>query len=565
MSAQVSPILSSQVTTDSTIADISQTIHRPNTETHKPTETNSSTESPKAPEAIIEATSTNPQTSAVVNNGTVNTDLDDIKPLHQAILIDEHFDLNLLEAPSAGNQDTIEIAPQQSDGLGSNFLIEPMDSQINFHTSGSSEQPTTTATLNIPLGDSSENILTASHEENSLLTNIPDSLGSGLGNVTEDFKVSLEGKIDTNFQFSASSHSTQFGNISYNKQGDWHYQLDNQSDAVQSLGAGSVLNDAIELVSISGARYTLNITINGSNDQAIVSGDKIDTIQTLSNTEQTAIEQNGGTVSIQTAGHLSITDNDMGEARFLTDSNIPSTYGSASVTAQGQWNYTLDPDQSSVKGLTAGEQLTDYFSIKTIDGSSQLIQITINGSDDKPYLGGGNLANLELNATQHVEGALTINDPDFGQSHFQENTAIKTNFGVGSIDASGHWKYNVDSSNTEVQHLAKGEKLIDTFTVHTADGTEQTIIIPIGNNAFATTASSNLVSEHATPSNGQLQFTDILVDTAQDAVLEQVFSEPAISQSHTTSASFDSLGLASGTSDSDMLQQIIHQTNTDIV
>ena len=52
------------------------------------------------------------------------------------------------------------------------------------------------------------------------------------------------------------------------------------------------------------------------------------------------------------------------------------------MTAAGVWVYTLDDANSAVQALNACDTLTDTFTVTTVDGTPQVVTITIDGSDD---------------------------------------------------------------------------------------------------------------------------------------------------------------------------------------
>ena len=54
-------------------------------------------------------------------------------------------------------------------------------------------------------------------------------------------------------------------------------------------------------------------------------------------------------------------------------------YGSYVVTAAGVWTYTLDNANAAVDALAVGATLNDSFTVTAIDGTSQLVTITITG------------------------------------------------------------------------------------------------------------------------------------------------------------------------------------------
>ena len=52
------------------------------------------------------------------------------------------------------------------------------------------------------------------------------------------------------------------------------------------------------------------------------------------------------------------------------------------------WTYTLDNSNAAVQALNVGETLTDTFTAITVDGTPQLVTITINGTNDAAVITG---------------------------------------------------------------------------------------------------------------------------------------------------------------------------------
>jgi hypothetical protein len=52
------------------------------------------------------------------------------------------------------------------------------------------------------------------------------------------------------------------------------------------------------------------------------------------------------------------------------------------MTADGVWTYKLDNANCEVQALNDCDTLTDCFKVTTIDGTAQVVTITINGADD---------------------------------------------------------------------------------------------------------------------------------------------------------------------------------------
>ena len=80
------------------------------------------------------------------------------------------------------------------------------------------------------------------------------------------------------------------------------------------------------------------------------------------------------------SGQLSISDADAGEAFFVAET-VEGDFGSLTVTADGAWTYTLDPDFSITGDITS---VDDTITVQSVDGTTQSITVTINDAGDAP-------------------------------------------------------------------------------------------------------------------------------------------------------------------------------------
>ena len=99
-----------------------------------------------------------------------------------------------------------------------------------------------------------------------------------------------------------------------------------------------------------------------------------------------------GTPGTPTAtGNLNSTDVD-NPADAWTAVSTPTAsangYGTYTLTAAGVWTYTLDNSNAAVQALNVGGTLTDTFTVTTVDGTAQLVTITINGANDAAVISG---------------------------------------------------------------------------------------------------------------------------------------------------------------------------------
>jgi VCBS repeat-containing protein len=231
------------------------------------------------------------------------------------------------------------------------------------------------------------------------------------------------------------------------------------------------------------AERPFTIAINGTNDAAIISGA----------TNGTAIEASGvanaslGTLSA--TGTLTSTDVDDAPNTFTAVSTPAASahgFGTFTMTADGVWTYTVNDANSAVQALNVGDKLTDSFTVTTIDGTPQVVTVTINGTNDAAVIsgtitgsvteGGGTKCDLPT-ATGTLTAADVDNAPGF--TAVDCPTASDGGYGTFTMTADGVWTYTLDDANCAVQALNVGDKLTDTFKVTSLDGTAQLVTVTI--------------------------------------------------------------------------------------
>ena len=237
----------------------------------------------------------------------------------------------------------------------------------------------------------------------------------------------------------ATASTKGYGTYTLTDAGLWTYTLDNSNADVQAHNVGQILSDTFTVFAVDGTSQVVTIIINGANDAAVVSGA----------TTGSVVEAGGvanGTPGTPTAtGNLSSTDvddpNDLWTAVSTATASV-SGFGSYTLTAAGLWIYTLDNTNATVQSLNAGQTLTDTFTATTIDGTSQVVTVTINGADDinsPPTIPGGNSENysipenttfvFDVNATDPDSDTLTYsivntNGTDFNKFTIDPNTGV---------------------------------------------------------------------------------------------------------------------------------------------
>jgi len=170
-----------------------------------------------------------------------------------------------------------------------------------------------------------------------------------------------------------------YGTYTVTTGGVWTYSLNNANSAVQALNAGQHLTDTFTVRTIDGTAQQVTVTIDGTNDAAVISGDVTGAVV------EAGSGNDGGTPTA--TGILTSTDVDNAPNSFqavVAATAGDNGYGSYTVAADGSWTYTLDNANAAVEALDAGDTLTDTFTVYTIDGTAQQVAVTINGAGDVP-------------------------------------------------------------------------------------------------------------------------------------------------------------------------------------
>ncbi|MEZ9644978.1 VCBS domain-containing protein, partial [Vibrio sp. 10N.261.52.C2] len=196
---------------------------------------------------------------------------------------------------------------------------------------------------------------------------------------------------------------------------------------------------------------------------------------------------------------------------------IKGTYGELHVDANGQYTFVLNPNSPQYILLNQHQPSTDHFALHLSNGSSIIVQIPVTGKQDTPNISGDLTGvvtedhNIDSQGLLHANGKIDVIDPDQNESSVTPEV-ISGKYGSLTIDADGHWQYQVDNSLSNVQALTAATSLHESFTIHTKDGTPQTIDMTIGgndDNAVITGVDAGTLTEDLTTQvQGQLSVTD---------------------------------------------------------
>ncbi|RWD96991.1 VCBS domain-containing protein, partial [Mesorhizobium sp.] len=266
------------------------------------------------------------------------------------------------------------------------------------------------------------------------------------------------------------------GTLSINAAGEWSYALNEDDAAVQALNVGDpALTDTITVQTSDGTTKDITITINGANDAAVITANGV---QDTSVTEKGGVA-NGTPGDATASGDLNATDVD-NAATFNTQTAAAKSYGTFSIDANGTWSYTLDDNNAAVQALNstgANTTLHELVTVTTVDGTQQVIDITIHGANDAAALSSASVNLTEGNTAADIStsGQLTISDVD-SDPHFVVQNNIAGNYGTFSIDADGNWSYTASSAHDE---FVDGQHYLESFDVVSADGTHSSVAIDI--------------------------------------------------------------------------------------
>ena len=270
-----------------------------------------------------------------------------------------------------------------------------------------------------------------------------------------------------------------YGTFMMSAAGVWTYTLDNDNAVVQALNVGGTLTDSFTVATIDGTTQLVTITINGANDAAVITGDS----------SGATVEAGGVANAIPgiptDSGDLFVgdVDNPNDTWNAVTVPTLSATgYGSFTLTAAGVWTYTLNNANATVQALSVGNTLADSFTATTIDGTPQVVSITITGANDAPVVTGavdsGEVTEGSLPEMVAV-GTIDFGDVDLNDAHVTSVTpggagylgtfvADVTNDSTGDGSGQVIWLFAAD--NALRQSLGAGQVLVQTYTVVIDDG-----------------------------------------------------------------------------------------------
>ncbi|NJD25118.1 MAG: type I secretion C-terminal target domain-containing protein [Betaproteobacteria bacterium] len=155
--------------------------------------------------------------------------------------------------------------------------------------------------------------------------------------------------------------------------------------------------------------------MTGTDDATVITG-----TSTAALTETNAVQNTGGT--------LVATDPDSSNA-FVVQTNVAggNNYGKFSIAADGTWTYTMDSAHNEFVG---GQTYSDSITVATADGTTQVLTVTMTGTDDATVITGTSTAVYTENGATAINTLITVADAD-SSTLSTATVAITGNFQAG--------------------------------------------------------------------------------------------------------------------------------------
>lgn len=330
-----------------------------------------------------------------------------------------------------------------------------------------------------------------------------------------------------------------YGTLVVNKEtGTYSYMLNNANGAVNALNEGEILADKFvyTVQDNNGAitTSTLTITINGTNDAPVISGETFGVATEAGNYDNGILKD--ATVA---TGTLVGNDVDNDSVTWSIQGSSTKTYGSLSIDADGQWTYSVDATSGSAADkLAEGQVRYETFTIVASDNNPinpktdvQEVTVMIKGTNDSPVVtnassallgtvveAGSNDDGSPVVGIATISGQLSASDVDnYATQKWSIVGTPDTTYGTISINANtGKWTYTLSNADTDTQSLAEGESKTLNYTARVIDDkgayVDQTITITVQgtNDAPVLTSSTALsfsVAEDAAEADGDKSYS----------------------------------------------------------
>src|SRR6185295_16828988 len=164
----------------------------------------------------------------------------------------------------------------------------------------------------------------------------------------------------------------------------WTYAAANSNATIQALRADQSLTETFTVKSADGTSSSVTVTIQGTEDTAVI-----------------------GSGNLTTGGTLSVADVDNSQAVFQAQPATAGTYGTFTLATDGTWTYVAANSNATVQALRADQSLTETFTVKSADGTSSSVTVTIQGTNDVAVISGATSGSVTEDTAVNGSGNLT--------------------------------------------------------------------------------------------------------------------------------------------------------------
>jgi VCBS repeat-containing protein len=270
-----------------------------------------------------------------------------------------------------------------------------------------------------------------------------------------------------------------------------HLQVDPSSSTFQHLAQGEVATFELsyKVTDSHGASTPQSVTV-----KIVGTDDKAQLVSSSINIGESAAEHTYHGTSIK--GALQLTDIDTHDNPQFVDMIYQSIsrLGALALHADGHYEYFLQGNyvgtanaQKTVAALKPGESITETFSVKTADGQTKPVTVTIHGEEDSAqivvnygatdnHLHEDSMMSLAYPTELFATGIVKAIDPDHDDDQLKPQTLVSTRGGHFTVTETGMWQYHIDNSLPAIQQLGKGDSFQEQFTVESKDGSAQKVI-----------------------------------------------------------------------------------------
>ncbi len=349
---------------------------------------------------------------------------------------------------------------------------------------------------------------------------------------------------------------------------DWTFTVNDS--LLDGLAAGEELVQSYDVTVDDGNggtdTETVTITITGTNEAPVISGG--DTTGDVTEIADLAPGENID--DLTDSGSLSFTDGDLSDTHTVSSSENGAGYiGSFAAVVNGSnidWDFSVN--DALLDSLGAGDTIVQSYDVTVDDGNggtdTETVTITMTGTNDAPIIGSGDTTGSvteladgapgEGAANLTDNGSLAFTDVDLTDAHtvsVAENgagylgalTALVSDDTTGDGTGDIGWTFTVNDA--DVEYLAVGEQLVQSYDVTVDDGnggtdTETVTITITGTNDAPTIGGGSSDTDGGVTELVDNAPGENIDDLTDSGVIE--FADADLTDGHTVSSSANGAG-----------------------